>query len=633
MAAVARKIIVNGSVYYGHITGIERVAQITLSALDEIAKKGEIELVVPKNAWKVPKFNNIDVVVINKKIGLLTKWHHWDFQNYVRKQNGIPLDFGNVMPCFTPGISYLHDIYYKLFPQNFRTIREKLICFFTCAMYKRIAKRALRIVAVSEYTKKTIVDNYNVNPNRISVIYNGLDPCLFDIEPDNSIFERFPELKTKPFFFTLGSLETRKNLKWIASHAELYPNDFFAISGKPPLKKSSISELAKLKSLKNVLLLGYLSDQQVKALILKCKAFIFPSFFEGFGLPPLEALCYGKDVIISNNSSLPEIYKNSARYINPNDPNVDLDALLETKVDAPDDLLQRLTCKNSAKKLYEVIKEVSGGANIEEKDSVVPSPLISIITITYNNAAGLKKTIDSVASQTFFNYEHIIIDGGSSDGSVEVIKNALKDENYARHVSFWCSEKDGGIYPAMNKGVEKANGDYCLMLNSGDWLAGPKNLERAAAFGLKEDIVYCDAYFVKRGRRRHVRYVKKLTGSFFFVRGLCHQATFIKTSLQKKNLYSNEYKIVNDSDFFMKVLIKQNCSSRHLPIVLSCYDAETGFSSVSGSLHDKEFSMLLNKYYPARVQEDLRAYVKHKYWLLFLCRKIKRMLIQLYERH
>ena len=260
------------------------------------------------------------------------------------------------------------------------------------------------------------------------------------------------------------------------------------------------------------------------------------------------------------------------------------------------------------------------------------APLFSIITINYNNKEGLKKTIQSVASQTFAGYEHIIIDGGSKDGSVDVIKEALQDKNYAARVPYWQSKKDGGIYPAMNKGVERASGQYCLMLNSGDYLASPKILERAAGFYFEEDIVYCDALFARKGRLRRIRYPKSITGCFFFLRGFCHQTTFIKTSLQKKNPYSTEFKIVNDSDFFMKVLLSQNCSARHLPIALSVYDAEGGLSSANAALQDKEYAELIDKYYPRRVQEDMRYCLKKKYWLLLLYRKVKKALLASMKR-
>ena len=257
-------------------------------------------------------------------------------------------------------------------------------------------------------------------------------------------------------------------------------------------------------------------------------------------------------------------------------------------------------------------------------------PFFSIITINYNNKDGLKKTIDSVAAQTFGGYEHIIIDGGSTDGSVDVIKVALQDKNYAAHLSYWQSEKDGGIYPAMNKGVEHAGGEYCLMLNSGDYLSSPDILARVASFGFTEDLVYCDAYFVRGRHCRRIRYPKKITACFFFLRGFCHQTTFIKTSLQKENLYSTEYKIVSDSEFFMRVVLKKNCSARYLPIALSYYDAQTGLSSAHADLQAKEYAALIDQYLPPRVYADVMSYYKRRYWPLLLMRKAKRALLSLF---
>ena len=97
---------------------------------------------------------------------------------------------------------------------------------------------------------------------------------------------------------------------------------------------------------------------------------------------------------------------------------------------------------------------------------------ISIITINYNNASGLEKTIRSVVEQTYNEYEYIIIDGASSDKSKEVI------QEYQRYIDFWCSEKDSGIYNAMNKGIQKASGEYLLFLNSGDVLNNSAVLDR-----------------------------------------------------------------------------------------------------------------------------------------------------------
>ena len=107
----------------------------------------------------------------------------------------------------------------------------------------------------------------------------------------------------------------------------------------------------------------------------------------------------------------------------------------------------------------------------------------SIITINYNNKEGLEQTIKSVLSQTFRNYQFIIIDGGSSDGSVDVIKK------YANNINYWISEPDKGRYNAMNKGIKQAIGDYLNFMNSGDTFHSPTVLEDIAKMNLSEDII------------------------------------------------------------------------------------------------------------------------------------------------
>src|SRR6478735_1115877 len=109
---------------------------------------------------------------------------------------------------------------------------------------------------------------------------------------------------------------------------------------------------------------------------------------------------------------------------------------------------------------------------------------LSIITINYNNLQGLQKTIESVVSQSFKDFEYIIIDGGSTDGSKVLI------EKYSESITYWVSEKDNGIYPAMNKGIQVANGEYLLFLNSGDWFYENTTLSMAIPMLRPFDIVY-----------------------------------------------------------------------------------------------------------------------------------------------
>jgi len=121
----------------------------------------------------------------------------------------------------------------------------------------------------------------------------------------------------------------------------------------------------------------------------------------------------------------------------------------------------------------------------------VPTKTLSIITINKNNAAGLEKTIESVIGQTSNDFEYIVIDGASSDGSVEVI------QKYADKINYLVSEPDTGVYNAMNKGIRKAQGTYCLFLNSGDWLVSPETLDNFFKETVTNtaDIFYSDAIF------------------------------------------------------------------------------------------------------------------------------------------
>ena len=349
-----KKIAINGEPWCRGMTGIERVAIEVTEALDALAAPGEIELIVPANAQNVPAFQNIQAVRLNCTVKSFPRWTQGAFQQYVLRSRAVSLNFSNTCPILAPGIEFLHDIYCKLHPEDFTSLRDKLVRSYSTLMYRTIAKRARRIITVSEYSKKTIAETYRINPDRIGVIYAGIGKYTA-IQPDFSILNRLPQLADRPFYFTLGSLAVRKNLKWIADHAELYPAELFAVSGsaRPDVIPQ---ELQKLRALPNVIMTGYLSDAEAKALLSKCRAFIFPSYFEGFGIPPLEALSCGAPIIISNAASLPEIYGNAAHYIEPDAPAVNLDELLKEPVEPPDELLEKYTLKNSAVRLY---KEIS----------------------------------------------------------------------------------------------------------------------------------------------------------------------------------------------------------------------------------------------------------------------------------
>lgn len=346
---------INGESFCRTLTGIERLAVEVVKYLDGMVHPGQMELIVPENAKNLPELNNISIVTIPVEANFFPKWTQIFYQKYCLTKNRYSFNFSNTCPFFCPGFEFIHDIFSYLYPQDFKgSKRDRLIHLYSNIMYKAIAKRAKEIFTVSEYTKQTIIKAYGTNPKKINVVYSGVSDYN-NVQEDFGIFEKFPILKEREFYFTLGSLSTRKNFKWIVQHAKKYPDELFAVSGKP-LPSVVPQELEDLKNLDNVIMLGYLSDEEVKAIYSKCKAFLLPTYFEGFGLPPLEALSSGAKVIVSNVTSLPEIYGDCAYYIDPDKPEVDLAELLKEPVASPDSILRKYTLQNTAARIYDILK-------------------------------------------------------------------------------------------------------------------------------------------------------------------------------------------------------------------------------------------------------------------------------------
>ncbi len=219
----------------------------------------------------------------------------------------------------------------------------------------------------------------------------------------------------------------------------------------------------------------------------------------------------------------------------------------------------------------------------------------SIITINYNHIEGLKKTIESVITQTYTDYEYIIIDGGSTDGSVDIIKE------YEGHITYWISEKDNGVYHAMNKGVVQAQGDYCIFMNSGDRFHSPKVLE---SFEQYEDDIVCGqvSSFPSGHHRPTISLVDLLRIS------LPHQAMFIKRGLLIKHPYDERYKILSDWKFCLETLVIDNCSFRTVEIIVADYE-DGGISSNSNGLLPIERELILKELFPPRILVDYQKLI------------------------
>ena len=315
-----KKVVINGKFLTQRITGVQRYAREIVSQLDMITPVGQIEIAVPTNTQDIPQYENIKIVQVGKQKGLL--WEHISLPYYAKKENALLLNLCNVGPLSKPDIVCIHDVKVNARPQDFS---RKFLIWYSL-LFRNTAKRAKKIITVSEFSKSEIMKYYHVEA----------------------------DLENYVFYFAMSRLEPNKNFKWIADAALANPEDTFAVAG-------SINERVFQDGLGfdvpgNMKLLGYVSDKEAKTLMRDCKAFIFPSFYEGFGIPPLEALSAGaRQVVVSDIPVMHELFRDGAVYVSPEKYDIGLKSCMEEKSTADTKVLDKYSWEKSARKLMEVL--------------------------------------------------------------------------------------------------------------------------------------------------------------------------------------------------------------------------------------------------------------------------------------
>lgn len=225
---------------------------------------------------------------------------------------------------------------------------------------------------------------------------------------------------------------------------------------------------------------------------------------------------------------------------------------------------------------------------------------LSVITINYNNLEGLKRTYESVVSQTCQDFEWIIIDGGSTDGSKEFI------EEHQEHFTYWCSEPDSGVYHAMNKGIMKATGEYLNFMNSGDSFYDEQIIEKVLSRELTADMGYGDWLRVYPDHEILKEAPKKWFNITVFFENVCHQAMFIKASILRDKGYDDKMHILADWKRWIEMSLEGQ-TFQYIPLTICRFEATTGLSEKISEMHSKEMSIIYDSI-PVEISKQIKKY-------------------------
>ena len=349
------KIIINALTIseFNKITGIERVCIETILKFDEtLALNIPMEYVYLKNAsnsFLNPKeLKNIKPVELPVRNQFIARY--WTLRRYARRNKAICLSLSQDNLLCKKQIFCIYDLRPVMFPS---CDDEKFVKEFINIL-NMVKDFSSVIVTDSDYQKEEIKKYFGIvnGEKKVYTVYPGWEH-LQGTEADESIFEKHGNIKKGEYFYSLGSIAPHKNFKWVTEAAKRNPDKQFVIAGGKDLAiwKDDIGAAEG----QNIIFTGYVSDGESKALMKNCKAFIFPSVYEGFGIPPLEALLCGAKVLCSNATCLPEIYEDTVVYFDPYDYDADIDELLKKPVANPAKIFKKCSWERAAERWRKII--------------------------------------------------------------------------------------------------------------------------------------------------------------------------------------------------------------------------------------------------------------------------------------
>jgi glycosyltransferase involved in cell wall biosynthesis len=492
-------------------------------------------------------FAQLDRIAGEKKLNIL-------FRSYPSEDNLI-------FP-FAKQVFLLPDIQHEFYPEFFthETLRARR------AAFNRAMAAAGAIGTLSEYARQTILEHEWTICQDVFLV----SPALQDKHREHVIAELTGEeqalIPTEAFFLYPANLWPHKNHRRVLQAFDRFLKQtgqrmIFILTGHP----SGWAELHQEFPALPVQHLGFVRPQLLRQLFKRAQALAFFSMYEGFGMPLLEAFNAETPVICSNTTSLPEVGGDAVLMCDPTNVQAmsDLmvcvtrdDALCATLIARGKQRLQIYNWEQSAQNLYAAFQRVYQATqaeipSVQVWEAIKNAPLVSIVTPSYNQGRFLKRTIESVLNQTYPHIEYIVIDGGSHDESVDILKS------YGDRI-VWVSEPDNGQTDAINKGFTQSHGEIRAYLNSDDVLQLDA-VEKVVAYFQQHpecDLMYGKAYYIDKDDRITGKYK---TAEYSFRRlmrdcPICQPATFWRTRIAKLvGPFNEQLNYAMDYEYWLRV--------------------------------------------------------------------------------
>lgn len=345
-------IVINGTVLCDPITGIPRFVYEVVARLDPLLEGTGLDVRLcyrdDGRPLHLPELKNIKIVPLK---AIKYSYNLVVLPRYLRKHHAFYVGLASDMLMTRRSVVVLHDIRPLVMKTDRAFFRFKF--WFHCLSTKWFARR---VFTVSDNQRHLISERLGIPLDKIGVTYNGWEH-LQNVQPDMTVFDKLPGVKKKEYYYALGSLAGHKNFKWVREVAARNPDKIFVVAGGKDLAAFGSAEADAAQNTSNIFYPGYVTDGQNKALMQNCKGFLHPAVFEGFGIPPLEALSLGAPIALARASCLPELYGDTARYFDPYDYDVDLDALFAKPVAPPDKVLAKYSWEKTARFWLDEIKK------------------------------------------------------------------------------------------------------------------------------------------------------------------------------------------------------------------------------------------------------------------------------------